>query len=557
MIFDQTIKNINRIRSVIQILLKYGFEDVVVNTQLKNLIPQNKKINWARQDKSIFEYSRWERVRMVTEELGATFIKLAQVLSNRPDILPSELIDELEKLQDDAAPFSPEKARSIIEEETGQSVDELFSYFEDRPMGSASIGQVHRARLHDGKDVVVKVRRPKVKQLVRTDLDLLKEFIRLTENYLKRQGILNPMDIVETFEATMQKELDYGIEARNLQQFRNFYAKETSFSVPKAFKELSTEKVLIMELVHGCKITDTQQMEAWGLDPRQIAETGMDIYLKQIFEFGYFHADPHPGNILVQKDGSICLIDFGMVGKLLKRDKLAFAGIIVSMANKDPRSMALNFRRLAIDSDIEDMRNFEYRLSELIEEFASLELEEINMSALTAGLQRIIYDYKLKIPGSVFLILRALVILEGIGERIHPEFQTFEFFKPYGRKIMMEQFSIKDIASDVLFTGSQFLSFLNKFPGEFKYILKKVRKGELHFNVHYHGFEPLTKKINSVANRLVLTLLICTMVMASTLVLINQVGHSWYGAPVLTWIGYTLAGFLSLLLLLSVLRNRH
>ncbi|MDH3709090.1 MAG: AarF/UbiB family protein [Cyclobacteriaceae bacterium] len=557
MIFNQTIKNINRIRSVIQVLLKYGFEDVVVNTPLKNLIPQNKKINWARQDKSIFEYSRWERVRMVTEELGATFIKLAQVLSNRPDILPSELIDELEKLQDEAAPFSPEQARAIIEEETGQSVDELFSYFEDRPMGSASIGQVHRARLQDGKDVVVKVRRPKVKQLVRTDLELLKEFIRLTENYLKRQGILNPMDIVETFEATIKKELDYGIEARNLQQFRNFYAKETRFSVPIAFKELSTEKVLVMELVHGCKITDTQQMEAWGLDPRKIAETGMDIYLKQIFEFGYFHADPHPGNILVQKDGSICLIDFGMVGKLLKRDKLAFAGIIVSMANKDPRSMALNFRRLAIDSDIEDMRNFEYRLSELIEEFASLELEEINMSALTIGLQRIIYDYKLKIPGSVFLILRALVILEGIGERIHPEFQTFEFFKPYGRKIMMEQFSIKDITSDILFTGSQFLSFLNKFPGEFKYILKKVRKGELHFNVHYHGFEPLTKKINSVANRLVLTLLICTLVMASTLVLINHVGHSWYGAPVLTWIGYTLAGFLSLLLLLSVLRNRR
>ena len=541
---------------MIQILLKYGFEDVVVNTQLKNLIPQNKKLNWSRQDKSIFEYSRWERVRMMTEELGATFIKLAQVLSNRPDILPAELILELEKLQDEAAPFEGSRAKEIIEQETGQPLEEVFSYFEDRPMGSASIGQVHRARLMDGQDVVIKVRRPKVKQLVRTDLELLKEFVKLTENYLKRQGILNPMDIVETFEATMQKELDYRIEARNLQQFKNFYRQESSFTVPKTYKELSTEKVLVMDLVHGCKITDIQQMEDWGLDPKEIAEKGMDIYLKQIFEFGYFHADPHPGNIIVRKDGVICLIDFGMVGKLLKRDKLAFAGIIVAMANKDPRSMALSFRRLAIDSDIEDMRRFEYRLSELIEEFASLDLEEINMTALTAGLQQIIYDYKLKIPGSVFLILRALAILEGIGEKIHPEFKTFEFFRPYGRKIIMEQFSLKDIGSDLLYTGSQFLSFLNKFPGDFKYILKKVRKGELHFNVHYHGFEPLTRKINSVANRLILALLISTLIMSATLVLIHNIGAVIYGVPILTWIGYILAGFLSLLLLLSVLRNR-
>ena len=541
---------------MIQILLKYGFEDVVVNTQLKNLIPQNKKLNWSRQDKSIFEYSRWERVRMMTEELGATFIKLAQVLSNRPDILPAELILELEKLQDEAAPFEGSRAKEIIEQETGQPLEEVFSYFEDRPMGSASIGQVHRARLMDGQDVVIKVRRPKVKQLVRTDLELLKEFVKLTENYLKRQGILNPMDIVETFEATMQKELDYRIEARNLQQFKNFYRQESSFTVPKTYKELSTEKVLVMDLVQGCKITDVQQMEDWGLDPKEIAEKGMDIYLKQIFEFGYFHADPHPGNIIVRKDGVICLIDFGMVGKLLKRDKLAFAGIIVAMANKDPRSMALSFRRLAIDSDIEDMRRFEYRLSELIEEFASLDLEEINMTALTAGLQQIIYDYKLKIPGSVFLILRALAILEGIGEKIHPEFKTFEFFRPYGRKIIMEQFSLKDIGSDLLYTGSQFLSFLNKFPGDFKYILKKVRKGELHFNVHYHGFEPLTRKINSVANRLILALLISTLIMSATLVLIHNIGAVIYGVPILTWIGYILAGFLSLLLLLSVLRNR-
>jgi len=557
-IFNQTIKNISRIRDVIRVLLKYGFEDIVVNTPLKNLIRQNKRLTWSRHNRSVFDYSRWERVRMVTEELGATFIKLGQLLSNRPDILPLPLIQELEKLQNEVPPFPSDQAIKIIEKETGQSIDSLFSYFEEKPLGSASIGQVHRARLQNGQDVVVKVRRPKVKQLVYTDLELLKEIVRITENYLKKQGLLNPVEIVKTVEKVLFKELDYTIEARNLQHFRSFYKNEKSFIVPKPFKELSGNKVLIMELIHGCKITNVQQMLDWGLDPRKIAERGMDIYLKQIFEFGFFHADPHPGNILVQKDGVICLIDFGMTGKLLKRDKLAFGGILLGMANKNPRAMAISFKKLAIDHNIEDMRSFEYRLSELIEEFASLELEEVNMSALALGLQRIIYDYQLKVPGSIFLILRALVILEGIGKRIHPEFKTFEFFKPYGKKLLLEQFSLKEIGSELLFSGSQFLSFLNKFPTELKYILKKIRKGELYYHVEYHGLEPLTKKLNSIANRLVLAILISTFVMASTFILIYQPdGSTFYGVPVLSWVGYLLSTWMSLLLIFSMLRNRR
>jgi ubiquinone biosynthesis protein len=494
---------------------------------------------------------------MVTEELGATFIKLGQLLSNRPDILPLPLIKELEKLQNEVPAFPAEEAKRIIEQETGAKIDDLLSYFEDTPLGSASIGQVHRARLKGGRDVVVKVRRPQVKQLVITDLELLRELVRLTENYLKKQGILNPNEILKTVEKALLKELDFNSEARNLVYFRDFYRKEPNFTVPEPFRELSGEKVLFMELVHGCKITDTKQMTEWGLDPREIAERGIDIYLKQIFEFGYFHADPHPGNILVQKNGVICLIDFGMTGKLLKRDKLAFAGILMAMANKSPRSMAVNFKKLAIDHDIQDNRSFEYRLAELIEDFAGLDLGEINVSALTLELQRIIYDYKLKVPGDVFLMLRALVILEGIGERIHPGFKTFEFFKPYGRKLVLEQYSLKDISSDVLFTGSQVLSFLNKFPAELKYILRKIRKGELYYHVEYHGLEPVTKKLNSIANRLVLTFLICTLIMAASLILIYQPDITRiYGVPLLSWIGYLSSLGLSVLLILSMLRNR-
>jgi ubiquinone biosynthesis protein len=495
---------------------------------------------------------------MVIEELGATFIKLGQLLSNRPDILPLPLIRELEKLQNEVPAFETSKAKQIIEQETGHKIDDLFSYFEDQPLGSASIGQVHRARLKDGQDVVIKVRRPGVKGLVITDLELLRELVRLTENYLKKQGILNPNEILNTVEKALLKEFDFNVEARNLTSFGKFYQEETSFIVPKPFKELSSERVLTMELVQGCKITNTEQMTQWGLDAKEIAERGMNIYLKQIFEFGYFHADPHPGNILVQKSGVICQIDFGMTGKLLKRDRIAFAGILLGMANRSPRAMAINFKKLAIDHDIQDDRSFEYRLAELIEEYSSLDLEEINMTALVVELQRIIYDYRLKVPGDIFLMLRALVILEGIGSRIHPGFKTFEFFKPYGQKLILEQFSLRDMGSDLFFTGSQILSFLNKFPAEVKYILRKIRKGELYYHVEYHGFEPITRKMNSIANRLVLALLICTFVLCATLILIYQIdGARLYGIPLLSWLGYLLSLVLSILLMLSMLRNRN
>ena len=558
MIFEQTIKNIARIRKVIRVFLKYGFEDIVVNTPLSKLIPKKRQLTWSRQDRSVFEFTRWERIRMVIEELGVTFIKLGQLLSNRPDILPLPLIRELEKLQNEVPAFETSIAKQIIEQETGHKIDDLFSYFEDQPLGSASIGQVHRARLKDGQDVVIKVRRPGVKELIITDLELLRELVRLTENYLKKQGILNPGEILNTVEKALLKEFDFNVEARNLTSFGKFYQEDTSFIVPRPFKELSSEKVLTMELVQGCKITNTEQMTQWGLDAKEIAERGMDIYLKQIFEFGYFHADPHPGNILVQKSGVICQIDFGMTGKLLKRDRIAFAGILLGMANRSPRAMAINFKKLAVDHDIQDDRSFEYRLAELIEEYSSLDLEEINMTALVGELKRIIYDYRLKVPGDIFLMLRALVILEGIGERIHPGFKTFEFFKPYGRKLILEQFSLRDMGSDLLFTGSQILSFLNKFPTEVKYILRKIRKGELYYHVEYHGLEPITRKMNSIANRLVLALLICTFVLCATLILIYQIdGARLYGIPLLSWLGYLLGLVLSTLLMLSMLRNRN
>ena len=558
MLFQKTFTNIKRIRQIIGIMVKYGFEDLVISTSLRKFVPQKQRINWVRQEKPVFEYSRWERIRMAAEELGPTFIKFAQVLSNRPDLMPDGLITEFQKLQNKVPPFDSEIAKAIIERELQKPIDEMFSEFDPKPLGSASIGQVHKAKLKTGEDVVIKVQRPGVGKQIETDISIIKDIVLMAESYLERNGVINTMDVVESFERTMSKELQYIHEARSIEQFREFYKDHKNFYVPKAYKKLSTDKVLILEYVEGCKITDVKQVRAWGHDPKKIAEEGMEIYLTQIFQYGYFHADPHPGNVLVTPEGTICLIDFGMVGKLMKQDKYAFAGLFIAMAQQDARKMAISFRALAIDSNIKDSKQFEYDLNELIEDFALLDVEESSMADMGTRLQKIIYDYRMKVPGGVFLILRALAILEGIGKMIHPQFATYEFIAPWGKKMLQEQFSPENIASEASYRASSLYSFLSTFPTEVKQIIKKLRRGELEILTKHTGYEPLLQKLDFITNRLTITFLICALLLGSAISMtadFAEVQKTSFGVPYISMAGLLIAGGLAVILLITIFRS--
>ncbi len=558
MIFEQTLKNINRTREIIAILLKYGFEDVVTNTPLKNFVPQKKRLTWLREEKPVFEYSRWERIRMAVEELGATFIKGAQVLSNRPDVLPKELIAELEKLQDNVPAFKYELARQIIAEDTGKPLEATFSYFNEKPIGAASIGQVYAAKLKTGERVVVKVQRPEVQERIETDISIITEIVRRGENYFESIGILNPMDVVKAFERNIQKELDYKNEARNIVQFREFYKKHTDFYIPEAYKSISTRRMLVLEFIKGCKITNVEQIKKWGLIPTRIAEQGMNIYLTQIFEFGYFHADPHPGNVLVREDGVICLIDFGMVGRLTRRDKYAFAGIFIAMTQQNPQAMAVNLRKLAIEDQIEDMRALEQDLNLIIEDFSVLDVGESSMAELTTRLQKLIYDYKLRVPGSIFIIMRALAILEGIGKSIHPDLNVFDHVKPYGVKLIQEQYAPKNLASDAYTVFTSFVSLAYSFPMEAREILKQMRQGKYQSRLEVESFSRFVQVFERVGNRFIIALLIVGIWLTAAMAMNagSAAGPmSEYGIPYVSLIGFVLGGVMLLILLWRMLRD--
>ncbi len=552
MFFDQTIRNISRAREIVGILAKYGFEDLVVNTSLYRLLPEKNRLNWVRNDQPIIAFSSWERIRMGIEELGPTFIKGAQVLSNRADLIPQGLIDEFQKLQSNVPPFNSELARTIIEEETDHKIDDIFEFFNDTPIGAASIGQVHRAQLKNGTEVVVKVQRPNIGMTVATDISILKEIVNRSEKLLEQYGVTNVMTLLEAFEKTMMQELDYRTEAKSIEQFREFYKSYTNFYIPKVYREHSTSKIMIMEYVRGCKITDVEQLQKWGLEPAKIAEEGMHIYLTQIFEYGYFHADPHPGNILVRRDGVLCLLDFGMVGKLNRRDKFAFASVLVGIAQKNTSMAAAALRRLSVEDDIKDYGVFEYELGEVVEEFSAQSVGEANMADSAQKLQKIIFDNKMKVPGSIFLILRAMTILEGIGKDIHPNFIVYDFVRPYGAMLLKQQLAPDYLGEEAFRIGSEFWSFLSGFPNEIKDILRKTRRGTLSFNVQHGGLEPQVNQITNTMQRVALILLSSAMMLtAAILHAAKQDGFVWY----VQWYLLITGGIIGTATFFAILRN--
>ena len=408
--------------------------------------------------------------------------------------------------------------------------------------------------------MVIKVQRPGVKEVVEQDISIIYDVVRRADRYLKKQGVLNANEIVLLFDRTMGKELDFLNEGRNILKFKKAHKENKNLYIPNVYKDISSERMLVIEFIDAVKITNKKQITAWGLDVKKILANGMNIYLDMIFDKGFFHADPHPGNVLVRKDGVICLLDFGMTGKLMEADKYAFAGVFIGLAREDSKQMAISLRKLAIEHEINDMRQFEYDLDEIIEDHASLDVSEGSIADITVRLQKVMYDYRLKVPGSVFLIFRCFVILEGIGKQLHPTFKTYDAIKPYGAKIIQKKLSPEYIFKDFYEKFSYLSSLLNSFPSEIKFIMQKLRKGRLHFEIEHQGYGYLLKKLDSITNRIVIALIIGSLIIGSAITMTMEITpelKTYNGIPQISLLGLSIAGTLLTILFILVMRRRR
>ncbi len=503
----------------------------------------------------IHKFSKWERIRMAVEELGTTYIKFAQILSNRPDAIPVELVKEFEKLQTHVPPFPGDIARKIIEEEIDDKVGDVFLKFDEVPFASASIAQVHMAKLKDGTRVVLKVRRPDIIEKIEDDIVIMKYIAGKMEEH-QIMDKLDPKGIVRAFETAIHKEMDLTHEGYNLQRFAGNFAHSETVVVPKYYPEYTTRKLLTMEFIDGVHPYDTDGLARINDDPHILAKNGMYALFQQVFEHGFFHADPHPGNLFALPGNKICFIDFGMMGTVLKTDIEFFADVVYGVTSKDSKTLIWGLKNMAVSQNFEGSKTFEYEVEDLINDYHALPPDKVNMSELFTRLLDFVNKYNIRMPADYFLLTKAIMTIEGVGHRLDPQLNIIDELTPHINKTIQSEFGIMNIIKRLFGSARDTLSLVESLPRDVREIIGKVKKGELKVSIEHEGLEDITHKIDLASNRIAAGFIIGCILMASAILIAVSFPPMWRHISIPGGLGFVLANVLGLSMLFTIFRSR-
>jgi len=548
-------RHVNRYRQIASVLLKHGFGEVVGTLGLHRRLGFGKRPPEGREVVEAAPLTRWGRIRMAMEELGPSFVKLGQLAGTRPDMIPQELCLELEKLQDTVPPFPPAQARQIVKAELGESVESLFDEFDERPVASASIAQVHRAVLPGGQVVAVKIQRPGIRRTIEVDLEIMLDLAALMEKHLPGFETVHPVGVVEEFARTIRKEVDFGTEAGHMERFaRNFQSNETIY-VPKVFRHLSTEKVLTMNFVEGTKVSAFSALVEKGLDLEVIADRGADLILEQIFEHGFFHADPHPGNILILPENVICFLDYGMMGTITGRYREHLSNLVIGIVRRDEKQITKAFLGLSANENHEVAERLEADVADFIEQHFYCPLKDIRMGSLIAQLVQLLVRHKLRIIPDFYLLTKALATAEGNGRKLSPDFDMVKHTEPFARKIVSRRLSARTLAKDLYLSGIDLGDLLRDLPADLKEIIAQIKRGRIHVEFEHRGLEPMLQRHDRISNRIAFSIVLSALVIGSSLIVLSGIPPKWHGIPVVGIVGFLASGALGFWLLVSILRH--
>ncbi|HEU5423655.1 MAG TPA: AarF/ABC1/UbiB kinase family protein, partial [Nitrolancea sp.] len=431
-------RQLRRYRQIADVLARHGLGFLIDLFGLERFLPQYRGF-LGRQPRAR-AYTRPEHLRLALEELGPTFIKLGQILSTRPDLLPPAYQAELAKLQDAAAPIPFAAVRETVESELGRPIEELFASFEETPLAAASIGQAHAATLHGGVDVVVKVRRPAAVEQVEVDLAILLNLATVASRRSQLAEQYDLVALVEEFAATLRAELDYEREAHNAERIAASFADEPGLQVPRVYHQLSTQRVLTLERIRGIKISNLAALEAAGIDRAALANDAARMVLKMALEDGFFHADLHPGNLFVEPSGRIGLIDFGMVGTLDEATRDHLVDLLIAIVGQDTDRMVDELLELGAARRI-DRAVLRRDLQRIVSHYINRPLGEIEIGAVIEDALGIVRRHRLQLPANLALLLRMLVMAEGLGQLLDPAFEALPVARPFGRRLLLQRYS--------------------------------------------------------------------------------------------------------------------
>jgi ubiquinone biosynthesis protein len=556
----QTVKNLQRMREILGVVAKWGFGDLLARLDLESTVERGRNLLlWRRNREAAVRYTTEERIRLALEELGPTFIKLGQILATRPDLIPMSLVHELRKLQDDVPPFDGALARRQVEASLGRPIEQLFARFDERPLAAASIAQVHRARLHAGDEVVVKVRRPNLEAIVRTDLEIMRTLATLLEENAPELQQWRPRAIVDEFQRALSREVDLTNEAFHLVRFAANFAGDPQVHVPKAYLDLSSDAVLVVEYIDGIKMSDLAGLERAGIDRKRLAAVGVEFCLKQVFEHGFFHADPHPGNLFVLPGEVIAPIDMGMMGSLEPEIVDALLELLVGMLLRDPDKIVKLLFRLGLIDDRVDVPGMRRDVKELIDRYWAVPIGEVDVATLIGRLFEMLQRHHVVMPSELLLIGKALATVDGMARELDPELDPLRAIRPYVLKQYLKRLSDpRWLARDALDTGRSWLEAVQGVPADLRAITRDLRRGDLQLRTRIEGVEGLVREQGRSANRSAMAMVLAATLLGSAWLLTSEVGPRVLGFPLTGWLGVAgllLAGGGWSLLVLGFLRS--
>ncbi len=531
----------NRMRHIATILVKYGLTDYVRILRLDKGFSLARKILLRGQKWDYARFSRYKRIRMAIEELGVTFIKLGQLLSNRTDMLPPAMLDELAQLQDRVPPIKAERVRRIVESELGKPLDQVFARFEETPIASASIAQVNYARLPDGKEVAVKVQRPGIQEVVDVDLEILFGLAGLIERYLPGSRLYQPREIVKQFRAQLKTEINFNRELLHMQKFAALFRRSRTIRVPLVVRDLTTRRVLTMEYIDGTKVSRITERDGSGFNKRVIAHRGATLILEQIFMHGFFHADPHPGNILVLPGNIICFLDFGMMGRIRPREQESLRQMFLGMTSRDAEQTAKAILSITRRTTPVNMDEFEMRVYDLLDEYLDLSLEDFDLPGLFVDLTALIRSFGLIISPNLMLMIKALIAVQAIGVDLDPTFNLIRLFEPFARRLIAQEFRPGKLGHETFQTAMNYKELLEELPIDARTLIDMAKKGKFSVELRVRGLDRFRRTLDRIGYRLVHGAVLAALIIGSSFVMSSNLLPQWHGVSVIGLVGFSIA----------------
>jgi ubiquinone biosynthesis protein len=541
--------NIKRFKDIISILVKYGFEEIVQRMEVPgaDLI---RKMRPPEPDVGVFV-----RIRRAAEDLGPTFIKFGQIMSLRPDLLPNALLVELEKLQDDVPALAMGDIETVVQESLKKPIDDVFSVFDVEPLAAASLSQVHRAVLKKEGDIVsVKIQRPDIKKKIEADLDILETMANFLDQKFDPLKAYNLPELVEVIRRHLMTEIDFTAELRNMKIARSFSA-GTPIIIPDGYDAYCTEKVLVMEFVQGARYSEV--LPGSPYDGERIGKQGLAAATKQILEDGFFHADPHPGNLLVTADMNLCIIDWGMVGRLTENDRFELTELLRSIVDRDTDALTHSLIRLCQQRGTAvRQKTMERDILAMLDATYAVPVKEIKIGQLLMDIMTLIRNHQLQLPTDYVIMIKALVTAEGSARQVYPDLDVVSEIKGQVLRLAKERFRPEIIWRNLRNTFSNLWSAQRELPRQIQQIISKLEKGELGFKLQLNRLEQLVNSLESASNRLTTAIITGAIIMGSSMIITTGIGPYLFGFPALGVIGYLLSVVLGLWLIVTIIGTR-